>query len=78
MPACLVVSDFFATSWIVAHQAPLSMEFSNQQYWSGLPFPPPGDLLDPGIKPVAPALAGKYPLRHLGSHGVAIVLNFYC
>ena len=63
MPACLVVSDFFATSWIVAHQAPLSMEFSNQQYWSGLPFPPPGDLLDPGIKPTclaSPALAGKF------------------
>ena len=41
----------FATPWIVAHQAPLSMEFSRLEYWSGLPFPSPGDLLDPGIEP---------------------------
>ena len=40
----------------VAHQAPLSTEFSRQEYWSGLPFPTPGDLLDPGIKPGSPAL----------------------
>ena len=40
----------------VAHQAPLSMEFSRQEYWSGLPFPTPGDLPDPGIKPGSPAL----------------------
>ena len=46
----------FATSWIVAHQAPLSMGFSRQEYWSGLPFPSPGDLLDPGIKLRSPAL----------------------
>ena len=45
----------FATLWTVAHQAPLSMEFSRQEYWSGLPFLPPGDLLDPGIKPVSSA-----------------------
>ena len=38
-----------ATQWTVAHQAPLSMGFSRQEYWSGLTFPPPGDLLDPGI-----------------------------
>ena len=47
----------------VAHQAPLSMEFSRQEYWSGLPFPPPGDLLNPGIKPeffISPALAGRF------------------
>ena len=47
----------------VAHQAPLSMEFSRQEYWSGLPFPPPGDLLNPGIKPeffTSPALAGRF------------------
>ena len=37
--------------WIVAHQAPLSMEFSRQEYWSGLPFPSPGDLPNPGIEP---------------------------
>ena len=53
----------FATSWPVAHQAPLSMGFSKQEYWSGLPFPPPGDLPDPGIKSTsleAPALAGGF------------------
>ena len=44
------------TPWSVAHQASLSMEFSRQEYWSGLPFPSPGDLLDPGIEPGFPAL----------------------
>ena len=42
--------------WTVAHQAPLSMGFSRQEYWSGLPFPSPGDLPDPGIEPGFPAL----------------------
>ena len=42
--------------WSVAHQAPLSMGFSRQEYWSGLPFPSPGDLLDSGIEPRSPAL----------------------
>ena len=46
----------FATLWTVAHQAPLSMEFSRQEYWSGLPLPSPGDLSDPGIKARSPAL----------------------
>ena len=46
----------FATPWTVAHQAPPSMGFSRQEYWSGLPFPSPGDLPDPGIKPGSPAL----------------------
>ena len=41
----------FVTPWTVAHQAPLSMEFSRQEYWSGLPFPSPGDLLNLGIEP---------------------------
>ena len=49
-------SCLFVTPWTVAHQAPLSMGFSRQQYWSGLPFPPPGDLSDPGIEPRFPAL----------------------
>ena len=49
-----------ATPWTVAHQAPLSMGFSRQEYWSGLPFPSPGDLPNPGIKPVSPALAGRF------------------
>ena len=43
--------QLFATPWTVAHQAPLSLEFSRQEYWSGLPFPSPGDLPDPGIEP---------------------------
>ena len=46
----------FATPWTVAHQAPLSMEFSRQEYWRGLPFPSPGDLPDPGIEPGCPTL----------------------
>ena len=51
------------TLWTVAHQAPLSMGFSREEYWSGLPCPPPGDLPDPGIEPVSlasPALAGGF------------------
>ena len=48
--------QLFATPWTVAHQAPLSMEFSRQEYWSGLPFPSPGDLSDPGIEPGSPTL----------------------
>ena len=46
----------FVILWTVAHQAPLSMGFSRQEYWSGLPFPSPGDLPDPGIEPRSPAL----------------------
>ena len=46
----------FATLWTVAHQALLSMGFSRQEYWSGLPFPSPGDLPDPGIEPRSPTL----------------------
>ena len=55
--------QLFATPWTVAHQAPLSMEFFRQEYWSGLPFPFPGDLPDPGIETMAlasPALAGGF------------------
>ena len=61
---CSVASDS-ATPWTIARQAPLSMKFSRQEYWNGLSFPTPGDLLDPGIKPeslVSPALAGHYSL----------------
>ena len=46
----------FATPWTVSCQAPLSMVFSRQEYWSGLPFPSLGDLANPGIKPMSPAL----------------------
>ena len=55
--------QFSATLYAVAHQAHLSMGFSRQEYWSGLPFPPPGDLPDPGIKLtslMSPALAGGF------------------
>ena len=45
-----------ATPWTVAHQAPPSMDFSRQEYWSGLPFPSPGDLPDSGIEPRSPEL----------------------
>ena len=55
-----VMSNSFATPWTVAHQAPLSMGFPRQEHWSGLPFPSPGDLPDPGIKPVSLALAGGF------------------
>ena len=51
------------TLWTVARQAPLSMGFPRQENWSGLPFPPPGDLPDPGmepVSPVSPALAGGF------------------
>ena len=48
--------QLFATPWTVAHQAPLSVGFSRQEYWSGLPFPSPGDLPNPGIKRGSPAL----------------------
>ena len=51
-----VVSDSFETLWTVAYQAPLSMGFSRQAYWNGLPFPSPGDLPDPGIEPISPCL----------------------
>ena len=55
----------FETPWTVAHQAPLSMEFFRQEYWSGLPFPSPGDLPDPGIETASPALqADSLPLSH--------------
>ena len=68
MFSCSVVSDSFATLWSAAHQAPLSMEFSRQEYWSGLPFPPPGDLLDLGIECLLHLLeVDSLPLSHLGS-----------
>ena len=60
--------NFFATLWTLAHQAPQSMEFPRQEYWSGLLLPTPGDLPDPGIELASPALqADSIPLSHLGS-----------
>ena len=49
-----VVFQLFVTPWTVAHQSALSIGFSRQEHWSGLPFPSPGDLPDPGIKPMSP------------------------
>ena len=69
---CSVVSDS-ATPWTVAHQALLSTGFPRQGYWSGLPFPSPGDLPDPGIEPKSPASpalqADVLLLSHEGRHG---------
>ena len=59
MLALSVMSDSSVTSWTVAHQAPLSMESSRQEDCSGLPFPPPGDLIEPTF-PVSPALEGGF------------------
>ena len=58
---CAMLNHFscvqlFATLWTVAHQAPLFMGFSRQEYWSGLPFPPLGYLPNPGIEPMSPEL----------------------
>ena len=60
---CFSCVRLFATLWIVAHQAPLSVDFSRQECWSGLPCPSPGDLPNPGIKPTplrSPALADRF------------------
>ena len=64
---CSAVPDF-ATPWTIGHEAPLSIGFSRQEYWSGLLFPSSGDLSSPGIKPVSPALqADSLLLSHLRS-----------
>ena len=70
MCAVYSVMSHFATPWTVAHKAPLSMEFPRQEYWSGLPFPSPGDLPDLGIKPTSLLShwqADSLPLSHQGS-----------
>ena len=53
------MSGSFVTPWTAVCQDPLSMEFPRQEYWSGLPFPSPGDLSDPGVESVSPTLASK-------------------
>ena len=58
MLSCIQI---IVTPWTVAYQAPLSMELSRQEYWSGLPFPTPGDLPNPGIKPVLPGFFTTVP-----------------
>ena len=59
------------TPWTVAHQAPLTMGFSRQEYWSGLPFPPPGDLPNLAIEPESPALPADF------YHGTTGEANLY-
>jgi len=69
---------FFVTLWTSAHQAPLSMEFSRQEYWSGLPFPSPGDLPHPGIEPRSLALwVDSLPLSHQGSPVICLGHNLF-
>ena len=58
--SCSVMSNFFMTPWTLAHEAPLSTEFSKQEYWSELPFPAPGYLPHMVFKPESPALAGGF------------------
>ena len=66
------------TLWTIAHQAPLAMGFSRREYWSGLPFPSPGDPPNPGIKPASPAWrADSLTLSHLGSLGYIIDFFFF-
>ena len=63
------MSNSFASPWTIAYQGPLSMEFSRQEHWSGLPFPSPGNLPNLGIEHVSPALAGKFfTTTHPRSH----------
>ena len=78
-----VVSDSFATSWTAACQAPFSMGFPRQESWSGLPFPPPGALPNPGIKLLSPVLTGGFfttappgrPFPELKALPAAVTLN---
>ena len=73
---CFLVAQLsFATPWTVACQAPLSMGFPRQEYWSGLPFPSPGNLPNPGIQPESPAVqVDSLPLSHLGPNFYVLAL----
>ena len=80
------MSSSFVTPWTAALQVPLSMGFSRQEYWSGLPFPPPGDLPDPGIKSVSPAsppLAGRFfttepPGKLSENYSLIVKIMYFC
>ena len=62
------------TLWAVTRQVPVSMGFPRQKYWSGLPFPAPGNLLDSGIRPISPALAGRFfTIEPPGTPGVGLL-----
>ena len=68
LPCGFSVASDTVTSWTITHQTPRSMGFSQQEYWSGLPFPPPGDLSDRGVELVSPSLqADSLLLSHRGS-----------
>ena len=70
------MSNSFMTPWTVAHQAPLSMELSRQEYWSGQPFPSPGDLPDPEIEARSPALqVDSLPSEPLGLLALSIIFS---
>ena len=79
MLSCFSHVWLFATLWTIAHQAPLSMGFSRQEYWSGLPCPPAGDLPDPETEsesPASPALpTGSLPMCHQGRNLCQFCLN---
>ena len=79
MLSCFSSVRLFVPLWTVAHQAPLSMGFPRQEYWSGLPCPPPGDLPDPGIEPAFPMTfvlqADSLPLSHWGSSFISMKLK---
>ena len=70
----------FAILWTIVHQAPLSMGFSRQEYWSGLPSPPPGDLPDPGTKPsslTSPALAAGFFTTTATQESLCVMLKLF-
>ena len=69
---------YSATPWTVAHQAPPSMGFSRQEYWSGLPFPFPGDLPDPGIEPGSPAFQADALTSEPPGYSSENMLCFQC
>ena len=69
--------QLFVTPWTVAYQLPPSMRFSRQEYWSGLPFPSPGDLPDPGIEPRSPALQADALLSEPPEKLLVIIVSIY-
>jgi len=77
-----VMSDSFVTLWTIAHQAPLSMEFSRQEYWRGFPCSPPKDLPNQGIKPMSPVCpplqTDSLLLSHQGSRLLTTSLKMLC
>ena len=70
--------QLFGTPWTVARQAPLPMGFSRQEYWSGLPFPPPEDHPNPEIKPTSPALAGGFFTTEPLGKPIKFVGDLFC